>query len=115
MQIIPNLRKTAMANQLQFKRPQQIVEEWFESRNIGPLQSDIQIFPEYGEYHTGWQAAVIVWDRVWIVGGEYYTRANITRFKLFIDDIQPIRGFRPNGAIIFKAIDNEYTRRNPFS
>lgn len=110
-----NIRQVAMTNQMMFKRPRQIIKEWLEKRNIGPLQSEIVIYPEYSKYHTGWQAAVIVWNRVWLFGGEYYSRSGTTKFKIFIDDIQPVQGFRLNGAIIFDPIDTEYTRRNPFN
>lgn len=86
----PNLRAKAI-HQLQYKKSIQEIKRWMRNRDIGPLQSDVWIYPNYP---YGYEAAVCAWNRVWLF------RRFGTHF--YIDDIQPLQGFRPNGTIIFK-------------
>lgn len=70
-----------------------MVEEWLYERHIDQ-QSDIWVYPEYP---NKWIAVVIAWDRVWIFAYD----ALVNR-QMYILDIQPIRGFKLNGSIIFE-------------
>lgn len=85
-----NPRALAKANQRRYHSAQTKIRHWMEDRDIVPIQSEIIIYPEYPDT---WEAVVAAWDRVWIF--------RVVRGEIRIRDIQHVRGFRPNGALIF--------------
>jgi len=85
-----SIKRIADANQLTYSRPKQIVEKWFEERDI-EIQSPPTIYPEYP---SGFMAVTAAHDKVWIFRWAYGW--------MWILDIQHVRGFMPNGALIFE-------------
>lgn len=88
MRKIRDVRKNALANQLQYKRPQADVRKWFKARDI-PIATEIWIYPLYP---SGWEAILGAWDRVWILRND--------RGAIYVKDIQPVQGFHKNGTLI---------------
>jgi len=86
-----SIKNLADANQLSYKKPRRIIEKWFEERDI-EIQSPPTIYPEYP---SGFMAVLAAYDKVWILRSEYGW--------LRILDIQHVRGFMPNGTLIFES------------
>jgi len=76
-------------HELTFKRPIVKVETWLSERDIGPLQTEVWIYPLYP---GGYQAIVAVWDRIWIF--------EEIKGRFRIADIQHVKGFSRNGIPI---------------
>jgi hypothetical protein len=88
MRKIQDLISNARANQLQYYRgPRHEVQKWFKSRDIS-IATDIWILDDY----NGWEAIVGAWDRIWILKSK--------NGVIWIKDIQPVQGFKPNGMMI---------------
>lgn len=88
MRRIRDIIKNARANQLQYKKPQQEVRDWFEIRDI-PIATEIWI---QELYPYGWEAILGAWDRIWILKSKDGV--------IWVKDIQCVQGFRPNGTLI---------------
>jgi len=88
MRKIRDIRKKALANQIQYKKPEVEVRTWFYKRNI-PIATEIWIYPLYP---NGWEAILGAWDRVWIL--------KCDRGVIWVKDIQAVQGFNENGTLI---------------
>lgn len=80
-------RTKALANQMQYLKPQFEVRKWFKKRGI-PIATDIWVYPLYP---GGWEAVLGAWDRVWIM--------KCDRGAIYVKDIQHVQGFNPNGTL----------------
>lgn len=88
MRKIRDVYKNAQADRMQYKVPQFQVRKWFHQRKI-LIATDIWIYPDYPD---GWEAILGAWDRVWILKS--------IKGVIWVKDIQPNRGFNPNGTLI---------------
>lgn len=88
MRRVRDIIQNARADQLKYKKPRHKVRKWFKARDI-PIATEIWIQPEYP---NGWEAIVGAWDRIWILKSKDGV--------IWVKDIQPVQGFKPNGTLI---------------